>query len=153
MRSCAEKAEVAAETRYADDVVALFAYIVRKAEKDQPDVIIMASGSELQLAVGAADVLKNEGIDAQVVSMACVNLFDEQCDEYKEEVLPSAVRARVAVEAATSYGWHKYVGLDGEFVTIDHFGASAPANVLFEKFGFTVENVCAAAKKAVAKAK
>ena len=95
----------------------------------------------------AFDELAEEGVAARVVSMPCVELFEEQSAEYKESVLPAAVTARVAVEAATPFGWHKYVGLKGETVTIDHFGASAPAKILFEEFGFTVDNVV---KKAMA---
>ena len=114
-----------------------------------PEVIIMASGSEVELAVKAAEVLGEKGKAVRVVSMPCTNLFDEQSAEYKESVLPSAVRARVAVEAGCAMSWYKYIGLDGEVVCIDHFGASAPAGVLFKEFGFTVENVVAAAERAM----
>ncbi|MBR2329527.1 MAG: transketolase, partial [Clostridia bacterium] len=114
-----------------------------------PEVIIMASGSEVELAVKAADMLGEKGKAVRVVSMPCTNLFDEQSAEYKESVLPSAVRARVAVEAGCSMSWYKYIGLDGEVVCIDHFGASAPAGILFKEFGFTVENVVAAAERAM----
>ena len=114
-----------------------------------PEVIIMASGSEVELAVKAAEVLGEKGKAVRVVSMPCTNLFDEQSAEYKESVLPSAVRARVAVEAGCSMSWYKYIGLDGEVVCIDHFGASAPAGILFKEFGFTVENVVAAAERAM----
>ena len=114
-----------------------------------PEVIIMASGSEVELAVKAAEVLGEKGKAVRVVSMPCTNLFDQQSAEYKESVLPSAVRARVAVEAGCSMSWYKYIGLDGEVVCIDHFGASAPAGILFKEFGFTVENVVAAAERAM----
>ncbi|MBR5291642.1 MAG: transketolase [Clostridia bacterium] len=114
-----------------------------------PEVIIMASGSEVELAVKAAEMLDEKGKAVRVVSMPCTNIFDEQSAEYKESVLPSAVRARVAVEAGCSMSWYKYVGLDGEVVCIDHFGASAPAGILFKEFGFTVENVVAAAERAM----
>lgn len=126
-------------------------YILKDAANGNPDVILMASGSEVELIYNAADELAKEGISARVVSMPCTELFDEQSDEYKASVLPDAVRARVAVEAGTSFGWAKYVGLDGKYVTIDHFGASAPAKTLFKEFGFTVENVVAAAKSALNK--
>lgn len=116
-------------------------YILLDSEKEVPDVILMASGSEVELIYEAHGRLKEKGIDARVVSMPSFELFDEQSDEYKESVLPKAVRARLAVEAASSFGWHKYVGLDGDTLTLDHFGASAPGEVLFEKFGFTVDNV------------
>lgn len=124
-------------------------YILIDSKKETPDVIIMASGSEVEQAVGAHELLKAENIDARVVSMPCMELFDKQPDEYKESVLPSSVRARVAVEAASSMSWYKYVGLDGVCVCLDRFGASAPAPVLFEKFGFTAENVAAKAKEVI----
>ena len=99
----------------------------------------------------AQKLLADEGIDARVVSMPCFAIFDAQSEEYKESVLPKAVRARLAVEAATSFGWHKYVGLDGDVLTIDHFGASAPAAQLFERFGFTAQNVANKAKALLGK--
>ncbi|MEG1753254.1 MAG: transketolase [Christensenella sp.] len=125
-------------------------YILVKGGKT-PDVILMGTGSEVELCMNAAEALKKDGITARVVSMPCIDLFEEQSAAYKESVLPNAVRARVAVEAATSFGWAKYVGLDGGYVTVDHFGASAPAPVLFEKFGFTTEAVVNTAKKVLGK--
>ena len=116
---------------------------------DKPEVILIATGSEVELAVKAADVLAEKGRAVRVVSMPCVELFEEQSAEYKESVLPNSVRARVAVEAGCSAGWYKYVGLDGAVVCIDHFGASAPAGILFKEFGFTVENVVAAAESVI----
>ncbi len=116
-------------------------YVIADATKATPDAIIIASGSEVSLAVDAKEVLAKEGVDVRVVSMPCMDLFEEQSAEYKESVLPKNVRARVAVEALIDYGWGKYVGLDGATVTMTGFGASAPANTLFEKFGFTVDNV------------
>jgi transketolase len=104
-----------------------------------PDVIIIATGSEVSLATGAAEQLGDKKI--RVVSMPSTTAFEEQDDAYKESVLPSAVKARVAVEAAVTQGWYKYVGLDGAVVGIDRFGESAPAGELFKEFGFTVENV------------
>jgi len=120
-------------------------YILEDCEKETPDVILMASGSEVEQCVGAKALLKEQGIDARVVSMPSFELFEEQSEEYKESVLPKAVRARVAVEAASSFGWHKYIGLDGDCVTLDTFGASAPAKQLFAHYGFTAENVAAKA--------
>jgi transketolase len=117
------------------------AYILKDSDKETPDVILMASGSEVELIYKAAEVLKEKGIDARVISVPSFELFERQSKEYKESVLPRAVRARIAVEAATSFGWHKYVGIDGDVVSIDTFGASGKAEVLFEKFGFTVDNV------------
>ncbi|MBU3099814.1 MULTISPECIES: transketolase [Clostridium] len=116
-------------------------YILKNSVKETPDVILIASGSEVELIFKASDELKRKGIDARVVSMPSFELFDRQSKEYKEKILPGNVRARVAVEAASSFGWHKYVGLDGAVISIDHFGASGKAEVLFEEFGFTVNNV------------
>ncbi len=116
-----------------------------------PDVILIATGSEVELAMNAAEELGKENISARVVSMPCVELFEEQDAAYRESVLPRSIRARVAVEAATSFGWAKFVGLDGGYVTIDHFGASAPAGVLFEKFGFTTKAVVDKAKEVLGK--
>ncbi len=124
---------------------------VLKDGGSSPDVILIGTGSEVELCMAAAEDLFRENISARVVSMPCMELFEEQDAAYKESVLPNSVRARVAVEAATSYGWAKYVGLDGGYVTIDHFGASAPAKVLFEKFGFTKEAVVAKAKEVLGK--
>lgn len=128
-------------------------YILKDTKKGKPDVILMASGSEVELIYKAADQLEAEGIKTRVVSMPCLDLFDEQDTSYKESVLPGSIRARVAVEAASAYSWDRYVGLDGETVCLDHFGASAPAGILFKEFGFTVENVIAAAKASLKKVK
>ena len=127
------------------------AYILKDSQKETPDVILMASGSEVELIMGAADELAKKGVDARVVSMPSFELFEAQSAEYKESVLPNAVRNRVAVEAASSFGWYKYVGLDGEVIALDHFGASAPASILFKEFGFTVENVVETALRVVNK--
>ena len=116
-------------------------YIVADSSKETPDAIIIASGSEVSLSIEAKEALAKEGIDVRVVSMPCMDIFEKQPLEYKEKVLPKAVRARVAVEALSEFGWGKYVGLDGKTVCLDRFGASAPADVLFKEFGFTVDNV------------
>jgi len=121
-------------------------YVLEDSTKATPDAIIIATGSEVQLAVAAKAELAKEGVDVRVVSMPCMDLFEEQSAEYKEAVLPKNVRARVAVEALIDYGWGKYVGLDGAVVSMTGFGASAPAATLFEKFGFTTENVVKAVK-------
>jgi transketolase len=113
-------------------------YVLRDCD-GTPDVIIIATGSEVSLATGAADQLSGKKV--RVVSMPSTTAFDAQDDAYRESVLPAAVRARVAVEAAVTGGWYKYVGLDGKVVGIDRFGESAPAGELFKEFGFTVENV------------
>ena len=122
------------------------AYILEDSSKEVPDAIIIATGSEAHLAVGAKAELAKEGVDVRVVSMPCMDVFEEQSEEYKEKVLPKAVRKRVAVEALGDFGWGRYVGLDGAAVTMKGFGASAPAGLLFKKFGFTVENVVEAVK-------
>ena len=122
------------------------AYVLEDSTKEIPDAIIIATGSEVQLAVEAKVELAKDGVDVRVVSMPCMDLFEEQSAEYKEAVLPKNVRARVAVEALIDYGWGKYVGFDGATVTMTGFGASAPAATLFEKFGITTENVVKAVK-------
>lgn len=122
-------------------------YVIADSAKAVPDAIIMASGSEVSIAVEAKEVLLSEGIDVRVVSMPSMDVFEEQSEEYKESVLPKGVRKRVAVEALSEYGWGKYVGLDGAYVCMKTFGASGPAKQLFEKFGFTVENVVETVKK------
>lgn len=116
-------------------------YVIEDSTKAVPDGILMASGSEVDLAVKAKAELAKTGIDVRVVSMPCMDVFEQQTAEYKESVLPKAVRKRVAVEALSDFGWGKYVGLDGAYVTMKSFGASGPAKLLFEQFGFTVENV------------
>ena len=127
------------------------AYILKDSVKAVPDVILMASGSEVEQIFKASEMLAEQGVDARVVSMPSWEIFEEQSAEYKESVLPNAVRARVAIEAASSFGWAKYVGLDGEIISIDHFGASAPASVLFREFGITAEHVVQAALRVVKK--
>jgi len=124
-------------------------YIVSDAKKAVPDAIIIASGSEVELGINAQVELLKEGVDVRVVSMPSMDLFEVQTEQYKERILPKSVRARVAVEAAVDFGWGKYVGLDGTTVTMKGFGASAPASVLFKKFGFTTENVVNAVKSVV----
>ena len=126
-------------------------YVLCDSEKKTPDAIIIATGSEVALAISAKDTLKAEGVDVRIVSMPCMEDFEAQSEKYKESVLPSNVRARVAVEAGSSMCWYKYVGLDGKIVGIDQFGASAPAKKLFEKFGFTTETVVNAVKDVVSK--
>ena len=117
------------------------AYVIADSAKNVPDAILIASGSEVSLAVDAKAELIKDGIDVRVVSMPSMDVFEQQSDEYKESVLPKSVRKRVAIEALSDFGWGKYVGLDGAYVTMHSFGASAPAATLFKEFGFTVENV------------
>ena len=106
----------------------------------------IAAEVRTEIAAECAE-LKAKGVDARVVSMPCMELFEAQSEKYKESVIPSAVRARVCVEAGSAYSWYKYAGLDGAIVSMDTFGASAPAKLLFEKYGFTVENVVEKALK------
>jgi transketolase len=115
-----------------------------------PQIILIGTGSELQLCVGAHEQLKAEGIRSRVVSMPCQELFERQPLEYRESVLPRSVRARVAVEAGSSLGWRRYVGLDGAIIARRDFGASAPLKELLKHFGFTVEKVVEEAKKVIA---
>ena len=126
--------------------VALGGYILEDCV-GTPDLIFIGTGSELHLCVDAAQQLTKQGKKVRVVSMPCVELFEEQSDSYKEEVLPSNVRKRLVVEAAETFGGHKYIGLDGDSVTMSSFGASAPGGICMEKFGFTVENVLTKANK------
>lgn len=116
-------------------------YIIAESIKAKPDAIIIASGSEVSLAVEAKKELMEKGFDIRVVSMPCMDIFEQQSDEYKEKILPQTVEKRLVVEAGSSICWGKYLGFKGKSVTIGTFGASAPANVLFKKYGFTVENV------------
>lgn len=122
-------------------------YVVAKETKAVPDAIVIASGSEVQLGIEAKKILAEEGVDIRVVSMPSMDVFEQQSQEYKEEILPKNVRARVAVEALSGFGWDKYTGLDGEIISMKSFGASAPGNLLFEHFGITTEAVVAAVKK------
>lgn len=117
------------------------AYIVEHETKDEPDLIIVASGSEVKLASEGRKALLKEGIDARVVSMPSMELYGMQTKEYKDSVLPSSNWKRLIIEAGSRFGWGRYMGVKGRSITMDTFGASAPADILFEKFGFTVENV------------
>ena len=124
-------------------------YILEDSKKEKPDAIIIASGSEVQIALSAKTELYTHGIDVRVVSMPSMDLFEEQSKEYKEKILPNSVRVRVSVEAGSDYGWEKYIGLDGVAISMKTFGASGPGEELFELFGFTTENVVATVKSIV----
>ncbi|VAX17448.1 Transketolase, partial [hydrothermal vent metagenome] len=124
------------------------AYILKDCGS-KPDMIIMASGSEVDLAVQSAERLESEGIKTNVVSFPSWEIFEAQSDEYKESVLPRSVRKRISIEAGVGQGWERYVGLDGKVISIEKYGASAPQNIIFEKYGFTVENVVAEAKQLI----
>ncbi len=125
------------------------AYVLADAEGGRPDVLLIASGSEVEVAMAARERLRGEGIQARVVSMPSWTLFARQPREYRDEVLPPQVAARVAVEAASPMGWHRWVGTEGQVVGISHFGASAPAKNIFHELGFTAENVAAKARQAL----
>jgi transketolase len=122
------------------------AYILEEAGA-APKLILIATGSEVHLALAARTELEVQGIPTRVVSMPCWEVFRAQPAAYREEVLPAAVRARVSIEAGVTFGWERWVGEAGASIGLDHFGASAPAEVLFKEFGFTVENVVATAKR------
>ncbi len=127
------------------------AYVVEKADKEVADALLLASGSEVQLAVAAKKALAGEGIDVTVVSMPDLGRFDEQDAAYKESVLPKNVTKRLAIEMASSFGWHRYVGFEGDVLAIDRFGASAPGETVIEEYGFTVNNVVEKVKALMAK--
>ncbi len=129
------------------------AYVMADAPDGKPDVLLLATGSEVQLCVGAYEQLKKEGVKARVVSMPSWDVFEHQPAEYRDSVLPAGVTVRVAVEQASTFGWNQYVGTTGVILGMKTFGASAPLKELLKKFGFTVEHVVAAAKAQLAKAK
>lgn len=137
----------------AHDGVRRGAYVLVEESKETPDVILLATGSEVQLAVAAAKELEAAGTATRVVSAPCLEWFDEQDDAYRESVLPSEVQARVSIEAGIAMPWHKYTGSFGRTISIEHYGASAPAGELFEKFGFTTAAVVEAAQESLAAAK
>jgi transketolase len=125
------------------------AYTLLDASDGKPEVLLLATGSEVQLAVAARETLEAEGVPTRVVSMPCLEWFEEQDDEYRESVLPSSVRARVSVEAGIALSWYRYLGESGRAVSLEHYGASASAEKLFEEFGFTPERVAAAARESL----
>ena len=129
------------------DGVARGAYVVWEAEESNglPDLILIASGSEVALSIDAAKQLGEQGVQARVVSMPCWELFESQPADYRDEVLPPDVKSRLSVEAGIALGWKQWVGDEGDSISIEHFGASAPGNTVLEKFGYTVDNVVARA--------
>ncbi len=127
------------------------AYVQTEASGGEPAVLLLATGSEVSIALGARDLLQAEGIPTRVVSMPCLEWFNEQDRAYRDQVLPPAVRARVSVEAGATLGWWRYVGDDGEVVGIDRFGASADGALLYQQFGITEQDVAAAAKRSLAR--
>jgi transketolase len=125
-------------------------YILWDSSRVKPEILFIATGSEVSLALAAARKLAAESIRVRVVSMPSWEIFDAQPQEYRDRVLPASVKARLAVEAGVSLGWEHYVGLDGAIAGLDHFGASAPYDVLCEKFGFTADHIAQTAKALIA---
>jgi transketolase len=132
-----------------DDAIERGAYVLRESSKDEPDLILIGTGSEVHICVGAAELLEEDGIAARVVSAPCLDRFAEQDQDYRDSVLPPEVRARVSVEAASPLGWSSWVGDDGEAIGMTTFGASAPQPALYDHFGFTPEKVAARARAVV----
>jgi transketolase len=127
------------------------AYVLSDAAHSHPDLILIASGAEVGLVVAAAERLRADGVAVRCVSMPSWDLFDAQPQEHRDAVLPPSVRLRLAVEAGSPQGWHRYVGDAGEVIGVDRFGASAPGEVLLEHYGFSVDNVVARAKALLAR--
>jgi transketolase len=121
--------------------VARGGYVLRDASGGAPELILIGTGSELQLAFAAAEALEADGIPTRVVSLPCWERFEAQDQGYRDEVLPPAVRKRVSVEVGVTFGWDRWVGDEGAIIGLDHYGASAPAGTIFEKFGFTADRV------------
>jgi len=141
-------------TKYASAAgVAQGAYVLADASDGKPDVILLATGSEVSLCISAYEQLTVAGTKARVVSMPSWDIFEKQSDAYKNQVLPPAVKARVSVEEAATLGWDRYVGPAGTIIGMHSFGASAPGKDVQKKFGFTVEHVVEAARKAIAQSK
>ncbi|MEU9071442.1 transketolase [Streptomyces sp. NPDC048306] len=135
-----------------NDDAAKGGYVLFEAEGGDAEVVLIATGSEVHVAVEAREALQADGVPTRVVSMPCVEWFEEQDQGYRDSVLPPSVKARVAVEAGVGLTWHKYVGDAGRIVSLEHFGASADAKVLFEEYGFTAQNVASAARESLAAA-
>lgn len=128
------------------------AYVIKDSD-GTPDLILLASGSEVEIAINAAEELNSLGIKTRVVNFVSWEIFDMQNEEYKNSVLPADVKSRISIEAGVKMGWEKYVGLDGDFISLEHYGASAPYQTLFEKYGFTAENLVEKGKRLVEKNK
>jgi transketolase len=126
-------------------------YVLSDAPGGKPELILMASGSEVDLIVAAADRLRTERVAVRCVSMPSWELFDAQSPSHRDAVLPPSVNARLAVEAGVAQGWHRYVGNSGDVLSVDRFGASAPGSEMLQQYGFTVDNVCARARAMIGK--
>ena len=141
---------LAATAERARDGVRRGGYVLRDSSGGEPQIVFIGTGSELQLAFGAAEALEREGVRTRVVSLPCWELFERQDAAYRESVLPRAIRARVAIEAGVSLAWERWLGDEGAIVGLDHFGASAPAGTIFEHFGFTVDRIAGVARDVLA---
>ena len=135
-----------------DDAIERGAYVLYESDGGEPQVILMGSGSEVHLANDARELLEADGIRVRLVSMPCMDRFAEQDRGYRDRILPPAVKARVAVEAASPIGWHRWVGDHGDVVAMESFGASAPAKVVYEHFGITGEKIAERARKVIEEA-
>jgi transketolase len=144
--------EASGDTLASADHVARGAYVLAEAPGGTPDVIFLATGSEVQIGLAAREQLKSDGINARVVSVPCLEWFEEQDEQYRESVLPAAVTARVSIEAGVDLSWQRYLGVTGRSVSIEHFGASADYKTLFREFGMTSEHAVRAAKESVSAA-
>jgi transketolase len=144
--------EASGDTFASAEGVAKGAYVLAEAPNGDPDVILIATGSEVQLAVEARSALQKDGIAARVVSLPCLEWFNKQDESYRESVLPSGIRARVSVEAGIAQGWRELVGDAGRSISLEHFGASADYKTLFREFGITTEAVVEAARDSIAAA-
>jgi transketolase len=148
-----QKLPIIDRSTYAEASKLRYGGYVLKDSKGTPDIILIATGSEVQLALEAADKLDKAKVSTRVVSMPSTDLFEQQSQEYKDSVLPPSRKTRLAIEAASSYGWDRYVGELGDTVSINEFGASAPGAVMMEKFGFSVDNVVKRAESLLKKTK
>jgi transketolase len=142
--------DASGDTLAAASNVAKGGYVLAEAPNGTPDVLLIATGSEVQFAIEARESLKADGVNARVVSMPSIEWFEEQPEEYRERVLPAAVKARVSVEAGIALTWKSYVGPNGRSISIEHFGASADYETLYREFGITTEAVVSAAKESLA---
>ncbi len=133
------------------ELTAKGAYVLAEASQHQPQVVLIATGSEVEIALAARERLEGEGTPTRVVSMPCREWFDEQEPAYRQRVLPPSLKARVSIEAGVAHGWRHIVGEAGECVSLEHFGASAPYKVLYEQFGLTPDRVVAAAHSSLSK--
>ncbi len=139
-------------TKYASEIgVSKGGYVLSEAKSGTPQVILIATGSEVQLALDSQKLLEESGIQTRVVSMPCVEWFLEQDEKYKDLVLPKNIKAKIAIEAGSTIGWYKFVGTEGFVIGIDHYGASSKPEILFKEYGLSVENIVASAKKLINK--